>query len=364
MWFFHRYFFHFIGPRVLVGAFAITVIGVVIDGFPPRETRIIAPFAVLRGHECWVRAIAWAADGKTLASAGGTMPDTAELKIWNLATAAEQASLRGHTGLIESVVFSPDGKTLASSGQDRTIRYWDVVTCKQQAILQEHTNSVPFLAFSPDGETLAYACRDNTVGLWNVMTADKPGISHHPAGWAYGMVFDADGPLVVSYGERDPMIAVWDVRQARERASFPKPPRTAQCMALSSVGQVLVAGCTDGSVCLWDIARRGEGGRMKDEPYQPDDSSFVPPSLPLGHCSCSWQGHEDLVTAIAISPEGRYVASGGQDGMVKLWEISTGREAAALKGHVASVSALAFSPDGKKIATGSYDKTVAVWKVH
>jgi WD40 repeat protein len=73
------------------------------------------------------------------------------------------------------------------------------------------------------------------------------------------------------------------------------------------------------------------------------------------------QSHAGGVTAVAFSPEGKYVVSTGFDRAVRFWDLAAGREAAALEWHVAAINTLAFSPDGRTLATGSDDGTVRLW---
>jgi WD40 repeat protein len=75
------------------------------------------------------------------------------------------------------------------------------------------------------------------------------------------------------------------------------------------------------------------------------------------------QGHSYCVSSIAFSPDGKYLASGSRDNLVKLWSVESQREVTTLQGHSYCISSVAFSPDGKYLASGSQDSTIKLWNM-
>ncbi len=76
------------------------------------------------------------------------------------------------------------------------------------------------------------------------------------------------------------------------------------------------------------------------------------------------EGHKGLITSLSFSPDGSLLASGSSDHSVKLWQVNSGKALRSLDGHSNAVNAVSFSPDGSLLASGSSDKSVKLWQVN
>ena len=277
-------------------------------------------------------------DGQTAISAG---KDSA-LIAWDLATGRERARWLGHHDGIAAIALSPDGKTLVSAG--RQVFVWDVPTGKRVRELVGHTKPVGAVAFAPDGKTVATASDgDHTIRLWDPASGRSARTIRLPTAVNYGSValtFVGVGKLVSGSGNRtDKALYLWDTATG---ATLRRIPGTAQNLAASPDGRVVAGAGWADDVRLIDSETGAEIWKAK----APDGP-------------------------IAFSPDGNTLAVGGGDGTVRLFEAATGFERGRFAGHhsgrvgrttfAAGVAALAFTPDGRTLVTGGGDTTLLTW---
>jgi WD40 repeat protein len=267
------------------------------------------------------------------------------------ATTGRHRVLAGHTGPAVQVAFSPDGATLASVGDDRTAIVWDVATGRVRETLRGHAGEVVSVAFSPDGRTLYTSSRDDSVIAWD-MTATR-GLARRltrTAGTVTGVAFSPRDRNLLALVRSDGPATLWDLARGTQLgAPLPVSGGFINTVAFSPDGRLLAApNDRDGSVVLFDVATHKRVGR----PLRPPHLSTTP-------------GRDRRVLGIAFSPDGKLLATAGNDGSTVLWDLATRTQVGRpQRPHPDfSVDQVAFSPDGRTLASSLDDGTVVLSRV-
>ncbi|MBI4587010.1 MAG: protein kinase [Planctomycetes bacterium] len=299
--------------------------------------------------------VLWAAftpDSRFLATGGGLITGEGDFKFllwdidsWNQAgEAVVRGSLRLEAKKYTWAALSRDGRWLAAAGRDQKVKLWRLAA--DQAGLQSApagsleapNGEVVALLFSAGGDALAAAGREGEVRLWvknsgpqgERWTLKNSGTT--PLRKISDLAISPDLRLLALAGQRQPEVLLWDLERGREAARLRGHSKWAVALAFSADSKLLATGGLDRTIKLWSLSEEGEsrGAELKQ----------------------TLEGHANAVAALSFSLDGKILISNSDDLTLKIWDLVTGEARATLRGPKQLAITLALSLDGRYLASG------------
>ena len=257
---------------------------------------------------------------------GGPLPEQAKLVAGKV---APWRSLSGHGLPVTGVAFAMKDSQVVSVGYDRSVRPWDLERATELRRRYGHTAAVTALAVSPDGLWATTGDLDGNLYRWNLDTPEE-----HELGVAAGPLIQLsiapDGHRLLASTPNG--IQLWDVKPAKMVGLVGQ--HRGFCGALFHGPDELFTFCEDNAFRRFELSHQKLTGRLT---------------------------HAQTVCSMALSPDGRWLATGDSQGKIHLWDTQPTGAHHELTGHSSAVHHLVFSSSGKQILSGGEDGTVRVW---
>ena len=268
--------------------------------------RLTLPVKIAR-----VSAVAIANDGNLLAVAGGVPGISGKVILWDMKQDASVADIGGFEDLVTSVAFGPDGRRLAIASADKSAQVYQLLDGgarpERVATLAGHAGPVLSLVFSPDGATVVTASADRSLKVWDAVGGKlRHTLSNHtdvirslaarPAarGREDGAVQERD-PWSCASAADDRTVRIWQPGIGRMVRIVRRHDAPALALAYAPDGKTLFSAGVEGVIRIIDA-----------------DSDQV---------LFEWTGHDDWIYNVAVSPDGKRIATGDWAGSVRMWEV-------------------------------------------
>jgi WD40 repeat protein/tRNA A-37 threonylcarbamoyl transferase component Bud32 len=271
-----------------------------------------------------------------------------EWYYWHRLCHAELRAFKGLSPGRWTVAFSPDGRQLAAArGGWEEVKIWDAVTGQELVVRKSDRGMVAAppaampIAFAPDGKRLFWVRDTGDLTVWDAIAGKQIRSTGERANFHEVALSPNGQRLAAAFlptSGKGPL-RIWDVTGGRK-------PFTIKCPEVAT------------------LAFSPDGRRLATiDANRPDGSWYRMVRIwdvSTGRQLLALEAHTGLVMQWVFSPDGKRLASAG-DRTIKVWDTDTGREQLALKGHTDDIWSVAFRPDGRLLASAGGDQTVRVW---
>lgn len=320
-----------------------------------------------------VSCVTFSPDGKTLAFGRGA-PHLCDFGLLDLESGKVIHRMFSGKWPVHSLIFTPDGKRLISGNYDG-VSIWNTATGKldeRNDLLHADEKSWRFIAvaLTADGKTLAIATPTEGVVLWDL--AAKKELRRWEAKGIDAVAFSPDGKTLVGIG---PGHSLWscDTATGKDLVEFKGHTDWVRAVTFSPDGKLLASAGEDGTIRFWEpttgkeLHRFGEQyGRFRSLTFSGDGKTLVSAGSKIALWDVASQkdqlptpGHKDGVFSLAVSPDGKTLASTSFDQTLRIWNLTTGEELRRVAVRERWSGQSVFSPDSKTVVWTD-DKTLCV----
>ncbi len=364
----------------------------------------------LIGHKAPANSVIFSFNGGQAVSGG----QDGTVRLWDVAGSKEVRRWGGFTGSVLRAALSADGRTLAAAGQDLTMRFWNFALADDKGVVVKgYSDPVSAMAFAPDGWTLATAHNNGQIKFWDLAQKEP---KERAAGLAIpgampALAYSPDGRWLLAGSQTGDLI-LWEAASEKKLWEW-KLPAPVASLAFAADSRHVALGLGNGTVVIFrdpDLAEKGFQkllaraadpgvdhekllrdvahfrGRFAGLPQArtvaeifwklPSPLDRLDPANIPDIERLDWQPkelvailgshrlrHQAGVVRVALSPDGKTLATATVTGDIVLFDAATGKELKRLGNHGGDVLSLAFDEDGQLLASAGLDGTAKMWNL-
>jgi WD40 repeat protein len=319
----------------------------------------------IKGHSRAVSSVAITSDNTTIVSGGSYDEGDNTIKVWRLNSRKLINTLEGHSGYVRTVGISSDNIKIVSGSNDKTIKVWDLNSGELLYTIPD-TYSINSVAITSDNSKIVSGSSDNTIKVWDLNTGKLLYTLEGHSDIVRTVAITSDNSKIVS-GSWDETIKVWDLNTGKLLYTLDGHTDVVYSVVISSDNSKIVSGSEDRSIKVWDLNSgkllrnlKRHSGSVNSVAITSNNGKIVSGSndktinvwdLNTGKLLITLVGHSGSVKSVAITSDNTKIVSGSNDKTINVWDINTGKSCLRSRFDVI-VTSVALSKNGNWIALG------------
>lgn len=300
------------------------------------------------------------------------------IRIWNFSEKREQKTYYGHSNYVSTISLIENDFYLLSGSNDDTVKLWDLTKGEVTNTLKGHKKMVTCMAFSRSNNVFVTGSNDSTLIIWNLQTFQINTLLQGHTNEVTCIGITPDSKTIIS-GSKDKTLRFWSVSEKKEISCITSR-NNIDALVICPNGKHL-AYASSHSIVIFNLADMKNSGYLNGHKNDvkalavSSDGKFIASgSTDRSVKFWDWEsrsedlvytfvGHQKEVLCVCISEKNNFIVSGGEDAMVILWDINAKRRICTFSGHKSEIYTVVMSKNESFIMSGSMDYTIKQWSI-